>query len=1052
MVGNTWSPFIFGPDVGRDGTILKVDNEGNPEFAKIVGLDTIIPIGSPYLTKDVDEVLRGLVVLPDSGFVVMCPKRYRSVPSAIDIDAPFLARFDKHGNVVWAKDFMQATWLYTLNLTPDGNIIVSGQYDQLNYEKSIIAELDLSGNVQWAKTYTDGNGHIFFSALSFTPSGDIAVEGRTSFPEKDSLVLFRLSPEGDFDFGKKYAYQSSGNKTFGVARSLLPIADGYLLGSGIQERESPYSFEWATILKTDLSGNLLWAKSYQDTLYGITDFVNGLLESPGGQVWVSFSDIYHFSNDHQLPPSWFNEDSAPSLAIIDSEGEIVWNKDYGAFGEASTVRFLSDSTVLLSGRSSYGGMGLMKLDAQDRENCHDIPLDILVEDISVGVAGFVMAVETVPVDMVDFYLPVKDAQISTYNLCCDSLPDMDIFSLSLAYSCPDHNLVSSIQVCNNGTAPWPRDSLLVGVYDKDPFSQAANLLDTFRLGNLPSSLLGPGTHCRHFFNIRVPASPTGELFFLLNPPLGSATPIDPNCGYTGMEVEECGYFNNRDSIRVAPYDTVLDLGPDTTICPDSEPILLVEDFNDYQSFLWNDGGTDSALLVQDTGQYWVEAVDRCGILHSDSIHFGYYEVPQFDFGVDTVFGGCNDDTVYLSMPQGFESYNWYDNVAGPGTDAYIFCDTCAETGVLTKFSPDLGHRFYGIATTAEGCESKAEITFFVNLTYTWMPPQRDTFACAGGNIELGGIEYPADTTVTVTLQTVHGCDSLVIYTIHPRDTFYIELDTTACEGGALSIGGQSVPAGSQQAVVYNSQQGCDSTVLYRVAPLPLSESMADTVICPGTSVLVFGSEESGPGTYTDNFTAANGCDSLHYFSISLFEETAVEISTTPTCEGKQEGTAAAQVSGGTAPYQLQWSNGTQDSTALSSLPAGSYGLTVTDANGCGQSLAFGIADYPPSEAPARCEPRLYAPTAFSPNGDGVNDHFILYSNNKVLEIIYLQIYDRWGEMVFEGKHLPPGIEASGWDGRLDGKFLNPGVFAWKALVRYESREERALRGHVVLLR
>ncbi|MBK9017144.1 MAG: hypothetical protein IPM82_25525, partial [Saprospiraceae bacterium] len=70
-MGNSYN-YLYG-DVARDGLILKADSLGNIEFAKIVGLDTFMPPEEPFTTWDIDEYLRGVVVLPDSGFIVMAP-------------------------------------------------------------------------------------------------------------------------------------------------------------------------------------------------------------------------------------------------------------------------------------------------------------------------------------------------------------------------------------------------------------------------------------------------------------------------------------------------------------------------------------------------------------------------------------------------------------------------------------------------------------------------------------------------------------------------------------------------------------------------------------------------------------------------------------------------------------------------------------------------------------------------------------------------------------------------------------------------------------------
>ena len=64
------------------------------------------------------------------------------------------------------------------------------------------------------------------------------------------------------------------------------------------------------------------------------------------------------------------------------------------------------------------------------------------------------------------------------------------------------------------------------------------------------------------------------------------------------------------------------------------------------------------------------------------------------------------------------------------------------------------------------------------------------------------------------------------------------------------------------------------------------------------------------------------------------------------------------------------------------------------------------------------------PDAFSPNGDGVNDRFIPFSNCSI-ESFRMKIFDRWGGLVFETSD--PDF---GWDGRGDNGALSQGVYVW----------------------
>jgi gliding motility-associated-like protein len=159
-----------------------------------------------------------------------------------------------------------------------------------------------------------------------------------------------------------------------------------------------------------------------------------------------------------------------------------------------------------------------------------------------------------------------------------------------------------------------------------------------------------------------------------------------------------------------------------------------------------------------------------------------------------------------------------------------------------------------------------------------------------------------------------------------------------------------------------------------------------------------------------------------------------------------------EISGGQGPFQFQWDNGQVGTEQVENLATGGHALTVTDANGCSLVLFFQIETYPASAVPVYCEPRIYAPTAFSPNGDGTNDRFTLYGNTRVLEIKLLQVYDVWGELVFEARSLPLNEEGRGWDGTFRGGPLKPAMFLWRAIVQYEDGKEEVLRGDFLLVR
>ena len=95
---------------------------------------------------------------------------------------------------------------------------------------------------------------------------------------------------------------------------------------------------------------------------------------------------------------------------------------------------------------------------------------------------------------------------------------------------------------------------------------------------------------------------------------------------------------------------------------------------------------------------------------------------------------------------------------------------------------------------------------------------------------------------------------------------------------------------------------------------------------------------------------------------------------------------------------------------------------------------------------------IYIPTAFSPNGDQVNDFFTIYSNGQVEEISTLQIFDRWGGLQYQEKNITPNNPLIGWDGTSDGQKLQPGVYVYQVWLTMKNGEEELKAGEVVLIR
>lgn len=88
---------------------------------------------------------------------------------------------------------------------------------------------------------------------------------------------------------------------------------------------------------------------------------------------------------------------------------------------------------------------------------------------------------------------------------------------------------------------------------------------------------------------------------------------------------------------------------------------------------------------------------------------------------------------------------------------------------------------------------------------------------------------------------------------------------------------------------------------------------------------------------------------------------------------------------------------------------------------------------------------IYIPNAFTPNGDGSNDFFSVFG--KSLKTVRMQIFDRWGELLFESYN-----QDNGWDGTFKNENLQPGVYVYKVTAAYLNGKTVDKTGSVTLIR
>ncbi len=303
-------------------------------------------------------------------------------------------------------------------------------------------------------------------------------------------------------------------------------------------------------------------------------------------------------------------------------------------------------------------------------------------------------------------------------------------------------------------------------------------------------------------------------------------------------------------------------------------------------------------------------------------------------------------------------------------------------------------------------------------TYQWSP------ATALSNAAIANpVASPVtDTWYRVRVTTAQGCmgeDSLWVKVTQPF-TLLASADTFVCAG-------ESVPLSASGAVRYEwAGEGLSSTSGTRVTARPGTT----------TTYAVTGYGRDNCFTQTKNIMVTV----VELPQVNAGSDTSISFGTSITLQPVY----------GSGITNYRWTPGTTLSctncaqpTALPKEPI-DYTITVRNNYGCESSDQISIRFICSTE-------RVFLPTAFTPNNDGLNDVWYPLGGG-ILKVNYLKIFNRWGQLVFERTNIFTHDRSAGWDGTYNGQPLPTGVFAITMGVSCENGEVVEMKGSVKLLR
>ena len=589
----------------------------------------------------------------------------------------------------------------------------------------------------------------------------------------------------------------------------------------------------------------------------------------------------------------------------------------------------------------------------------------------------------------------------------------------------------------------------------------------------------------------------------------SYTATEPGT-YWVTALKDC--YEKTDTIQlIVDESTVVDLGPDTILCSGGNLEISLTGFDTYQ---WSpETGIDCAtcetvvISPETTGVYTVVArtVDGCYSLDTILVSRSLSVMTEMTVAIcsDQIF---NYEGVGLvpGVRREFTLINQFGcdslvrvSVEDNGNAGYAeSVDTvaCTESTLFLEnklLLPNTDTIFY--YNSINGCDSTIRIRiaeaplYFVN---------EDVHLCAGETIFLDGALRGSSGIFTENYTSVFGCDSIIEYNLMVAQPIRIGLETTpSCADDSTgsiipTVGGgfapytttvtnngnlmeqlDQLPTGLYELAVTDAQGCTEKTafVLEEILPLSYSYEVAD-VSCFGDvdgaiemdasltgiqfsldgqnfsttnsfsnlsagDYIVFGQDEFG--CISETFVIVDTPDSLYLVvspDTSIILGCPVELTSYTNAE---------------RPVFYQWEStetmncDTCPTTLTRPYFTTNYQLVIIDENGCTATDTTTVTVNKPRP--------IYIPNAFSPNGDGENDVFLIYSDKEVEEVLSFRIYNRWGALVFADESFAPNNPDHGWNGYFKNEKMNPDVFVYVAEILFLDGVTVQFSGDVSLL-
>ncbi|HQV79159.1 MAG TPA: gliding motility-associated C-terminal domain-containing protein [Chitinophagales bacterium] len=432
------------------------------------------------------------------------------------------------------------------------------------------------------------------------------------------------------------------------------------------------------------------------------------------------------------------------------------------------------------------------------------------------------------------------------------------------------------------------------------------------------------------------------------------------------------------------------------LCNNQTTVLTVR--GDYDSIRWSINETTASIDITQEGTYSVTVFkDGCSATTSETV-----TAVNVIINIDGNTEVCNNQPAVIRALGTFDSVRWSNGTFGSQA-TFVAAGSYSVTGYLNNCAVTYDFRITNCQ--AQECNP----TIKGNFTFC----QGDSTILDAGN---GFASYAWNTGESTQTIKVKTAGKYIVNVTGNNCTGKDSIQVVVNELPQLRIDGINL-------ICPNTQTNL--TAIVQADSIRWNTGATTNVITIST-----------PQTYT--VTAyTNGCSNTASLQV-LFQQVSSPFNLgndTTFCQNESFILATGNI-------KTVWSNG-EVGAHINVTTAGTYIATITEKCATlSDTITLTTTD---------CSGDIWLPNAFSPNGDGVNDVYMVRANTTVT-IESFMIYNRWGNRVFEANNSVPNDATKGWDGTFKGEQAQAEVYGYHVVARFKDGSKKILKGNVTLLK